>query len=717
MKKLFKLQTWFLLVLLPNIALFSQQQTDLIYVPLATNDEITEFNRLKSEQEGVGILAGGTTKPIYYHHNKPGGILGSNSEYTYKYKKQSTVGEVDTWHPVSEFRITVCGTLTKYDICPANFLHKYLTQDRDFNFYIKPNPPFNFCLNNRWYKGIHGKDKIYTEIEGEVNALDLDLDLSNPNKAFENKYSTTNPIFDAKNGKIKQMEGKNMCIYGPWMLDDLHTSHIDYNNNEIHPINQFWFRDANGELNLTTIVDGETNFNKEGKGYDGKQPNYEWPASGIREYAQFHIAFEIKPTEFKDFTLYGSGYDTPMPTASTQYAIPQILTWRGREAIKVSPVYENGKKCYTVSFDKVRKRNDGTVQGYIVVQTEAITKGRGSVTVRYKQSGFRDDKYFRTIGDANGDGKVDLVGFGQQATYLAYSNTNGFENPKFINDFSLENGIWEVDKHVRTIGDVNGDGKGDIIGFGQKGVYVAFSNGSGFEPAKFVLADFAIGNGAWSVERHERTVGDVNGDGKDDIIGFGQKGVYVAFSNGSGFEPAKFVLADFAIEAFGWQVDKHVRTVGDVNGDGKIDIIGFGQTGVHVAFSNGSGFEPAKFVLADFAIDKFGWQVGNHVRTVGDVNGDGKSDIVGFGQKGVYVAFSTGSGFEASKFVLADFSMDNGAWRVGTHVRTMGDVNGDGKDDIIGFGQKGVYVAFSTGSGFEASKFVLANFAVESGGW
>ena len=656
---------WFVICVLESITLFAQQPTDLTYVPLATAAEVAEFNRLKNEQEGVGILAGGTTKPIYFHHNKPKvvktGWPDEPAEYTYKYPKETLVGDVDCWYPVQEFRITVCGTLSAYKICPANLEHKYLTQDRDFNFHIKPNPPFNSCLSNRWYNDNY-KPKIFSEIEGEVNALDLELD-PDPNKAFKNTYSTKNPIFDVNTGKIKQTVSKNICIYGPWMLDDLKSLGIDYQNNEIHPINQFWFRDANGDLNLTTIVDGENHWHKEGKGYDGKQANYEWPASGIREYAQFHIAFELKPTEFKDFTVYGSSYDTPMPAAATKYAIPQILTWRGREVIKVSPVYENGTKCYTVSFDKVRKRSDGTVQGYIVVQTEPITQGKGSVSLRYKQESVRDDKY------------------------------------------------------VRTVGDVNGDGKADIVGFGEAGVYVAFSNGTGFGPEQFVLADFAIGKNGWQVDKHVRTMGDVNGDGKDDIIGFGQAGVYVAFSNGTGFAPGKFVLADFAIDKFGWQVDKHVRTVGDVNGDGKADIIGFGQAGVYVAFSNGTGFEPTKFVLAKFAIDAGGWQVGKHVRTVGDVNGDGKADIIGFGQAGVYVAFSNGTGFGPEQFVLADFAIDKNGWQVGKHVRTIGDVNGDGKDDIIGFGQAGVYTGSSNGNGFGQGQFVLAKFAIDAGGW
>jgi hypothetical protein len=35
-----------------------------------------------------------------------------------------------------------------------------------------------------------------------------------------------------------------------------------------------------------------------------------------------------------------------------------------------------------------------------------------------------------------------------------------------------------------------------------------------------------------------------------------------------------------------------------------------------------------------------GWTVQDYVRTVGDVNADGKADLVGFGLDGVYVAIA-----------------------------------------------------------------------------
>jgi hypothetical protein len=47
-------------------------------------------------------------------------------------------------------------------------------------------------------------------------------------------------------------------------------------------------------------------------------------------------------------------------------------------------------------------------------------------------------------------------------------------------------------------------------------------------------------------------------------------------------------IGNFGVNAGGWtSQDLYPRTLGDVNGDGSADIIGFQQDGVHEALSNG----------------------------------------------------------------------------------------------------------------------------------
>ncbi|KWT75596.1 Rhs family protein [Variovorax sp. WDL1] len=42
-----------------------------------------------------------------------------------------------------------------------------------------------------------------------------------------------------------------------------------------------------------------------------------------------------------------------------------------------------------------------------------------------------------------------------------------------------------------------------------------------------VLGNFGYNAGGWRVERHPRFLSDVSGDGRADIVGFGDAGVWV----------------------------------------------------------------------------------------------------------------------------------------------------------------------------------------------
>ncbi|GAB7051570.1 hypothetical protein JCM9534A_66960 [Catenuloplanes indicus JCM 9534] len=337
--------------------------------------------------------------------------------------------------------------------------------------------------------------------------------------------------------------------------------------------------------------------------------------------------------------------------------------------------------------------------------------------------GWRTDRHPRFMIDLTGDGRADIAGFGEAGLHTAPAAGGGaFGVPRLaLAAFGYAAG-WRADRHPRLFADLTGDGRPDVVGFGDDGVTVARNNGDGtFAAARLVVPDLGYTAGGWRVERNPRFAVDLTGDGRADLVGFGDDGVVTALGNGDGtFTAPRLVLADLATEAGGWLVERHPRFVTDLTADGRADIVAFGDEGVVVAQGNGDGtFAPPKLVLAAFGFDAGGWRTTRHERVLADVTGDGRPDIVGFGEDGVWVALNDGAGgFGPARRVLDDFAIGAGGWLLDRHPRLLADVTGDGRADIVGFGDAGVRIARSNGDGtFATPAPVLTGFGQRAGGW
>ncbi|KAF5342270.1 hypothetical protein D9611_001300 [Ephemerocybe angulata] len=339
----------------------------------------------------------------------------------------------------------------------------------------------------------------------------------------------------------------------------------------------------------------------------------------------------------------------------------------------------------------------------------------------YNAGGWRVEKHVRLVGDTTGNNRADIIGFGGAGVFISRNNGNNTFGPQFlaINDFGEANG-WTNTRHIRFVADLRKKGLVDIIGFADPGVLVSLNNGNGtYSATRLALGEFGYNAGEWRLERHLRFLADTTGDGLPDIVGFGNASVIVAVNRGDGtFLPGKSVSNNFTYNSGEWRVENHPRTVADLTGDGRVDIIGFGNAGVHVALNNGDGsFRAPRLAVSDFGFQQ-GWRVDQHPRLVADLNRDGRGDIVGFGFEGVYVSRNNGDGtFQPTFLALKDFGFDQG-WRVDKHPRYLADLTGDGSADIIGFGENSVWVSYNDGNGnFGPVQKLTDIFAFSGGQW
>ena len=330
-------------------------------------------------------------------------------------------------------------------------------------------------------------------------------------------------------------------------------------------------------------------------------------------------------------------------------------------------------------------------------------------------TGWRVAKHPRVLADLTGDGRPDLVGFGYESVSTALNNGDGTFQParSDLGNFCEDAGGWRVANHLRFLADLTGDGRADIVGFGQDGVYTALGNGDGtFQDARLVLVDFAPNANGWHVDRHPRFLADVTGDGRSDIIGFGDDDVYVALGKGDGtFHPANWALGGLGYNQ-GWRIAKHPRFLADLTGDGRADIVAFGDDGMSTALSNGTGgFTNLRLAIQGFT----DWLDEDHLRLMVDITRDGRADMIGFNQQGMWTARSNGDGSFIYPGFAGDFGGIGSGWRARRHPRLSADVTGDGHADVVGFGDDGVWTSFGLGNGsFYPAKLALKDFGTQT---
>lgn len=308
------------------------------------------------------------------------------------------------------------------------------------------------------------------------------------------------------------------------------------------------------------------------------------------------------------------------------------------------------------------------------------------------------EQYEREIGDIDGDGQLDLIGFGASSVSTALGDGNSnFNDPIYASRFYASNTGWGSEAVERRIGDVNGDGYDDIVGFANHATAVSFGKADGtFVNVQIIASPFYAKNTGWGSEAVERRIADVNGDGHIDIVGFANYCTAVSLGNADGKFGTQIVASNNFSTVTGWGNEAFEREVGDVNGDGYADVVAFNDTGVVVAFGQSDGTFGEHFsASSEFGVNS-GWGDEALERRVFDVNGDGFADIIGFGNDATYVAHGTSSGhFEAAYHASSEFGANTG-WGDEALERRVGDVNGDGIGDIIAFGSHGTYVALGS---------------------
>lgn len=343
-----------------------------------------------------------------------------------------------------------------------------------------------------------------------------------------------------------------------------------------------------------------------------------------------------------------------------------------------------------------------TIEGNSSNRTKTNSYARGDVDIVGYSSPVGavtgPDEAEDTTGEAvdfDGDRKPDLLGTTADGTLRVYRGTGTVGQPSVDAGTTIGSG-WNSITRI-TVADIDNDGKTDLVGRGADGGLYAYLNKG---PADFSGARVTIGSGWQGVTRV--VTGDFNGDRKTDLLGQGSDGTLYAYLNTG--TPGAPDISTKVLVGTGWDGIARVL-VADIDNDGTTDLVGQSSDGTLYAYLNTGAPNFANRVQIGT-----GWNGVGLVSTV-DIDGDGKTDLLARSADGNLFAYLNKGAAGAPN--ISDRRQIGTGWHVVDRL-TLADMDGDGRSDVVGRFTDGTLKAYLA-KGAAGAPDISSTFTIGSG--
>lgn len=274
-------------------------------------------------------------------------------------------------------------------------------------------------------------------------------------------------------------------------------------------------------------------------------------------------------------------------------------------------------------------------------------------------------------GDLNGDGKPDLLARRPDGTLWYYAGAGGSSSGvAFVPGKQIGQG-WGIFNQLIGAGDVTGDGRPDVLARKPDGSLWLYA-GTGAHPSTGagLAAGVRIGVG-WDIFTDVTAAGDMDGDGLQDLLGRKPDGSLWRYSGaGSASYRPGVVIGS------GWSVFSQITSMGDHDGDGRSDLVGLRSNGTLSLYrSAGPVYEAGR------ALPASGLAGNDLLIRAGDADGNGREDLFARSASGSLKFLSGTVRYDTAAF--GNVQVVGIGWDVFRSVIGAGDLDGDGQPDVV----------------------------------
>ena len=401
--------------------------------------------------------------------------------------------------------------------------------------------------------------------------------------------------------------------------------------------------------------------------------------------------------------VFGNYYTISyLEDSENSYFYPEKITYTGNDETGLTPYcevhfeYEDRPdvfKKFMLGDSIKRAQRLKSIKAYY--QNELVRK----YDLSYKEIGFNAISFLGSVTEYGSDGgnfsSTVFEWDGEDNTV-----SNEFSDPEEVLA-AFDNGIrpYSTGGTRERFVDMNNDGRSDYVFIpdGRHDLYVALSNGTGFdEPVKW-LSPGTYGNPYSTNSQHENFA-DFNGDNITDYawVPSGKNNLWVALGDGGEqfLEPEEWLSAGSAGNRNPYSRSGQHEFFLDFNGDGRSDYLFFPDGGEdwYIATSVGTGFENND---SEVLIDKGDASTNSLISTNGqhetfmDINNDGYLDFVyrPSGTDEIWAIRATGDEQDQFKDAIKWLSKGDAdgsdPFSAEGRYESYADVNGDGLADRI----------------------------------